>query len=398
MPDCIALIVAAGRGIRAGSDPSLPKQYRALAGEALVKRAVRAFVNHPVIDAVRVVMSEEDRPLYDKSLEGFDLLPPVQGGASRRESVLCGLESLADLEEETPKFVLIHDAARPLVDPALIGRVRAALDHHVGAVPALAIADTIKQAKAGHIRATMPRDGLWRAQTPQGFRFSDILAAHRTAAGQMDAERFTDDAMIAEAAGLDVVTVAGDEDNMKITTESDFARAERILLGHLPDVRIGQGFDVHAFGDEKPGGAIMMCGVALPYPRPLVGHSDADVGLHALTDALLGAIGDGDIGSHFPPSDPRWRRAASEIFLKHAAQLVAKRGGRIAHTDVTILCEEPRVSPHREAMRKRIAEILALPIERVSVKATTTEKLGFLGRGEGIAAQAIATVRLPVGP
>jgi 2-C-methyl-D-erythritol 4-phosphate cytidylyltransferase/2-C-methyl-D-erythritol 2,4-cyclodiphosphate synthase len=213
----------------------------------------------------------------------------------------------------------------------------------------------------------------------------------------MDAEHFTDDAMVAEAAGLDVVTVAGDEDNMKITTEADFARAERALLGRLPDVRVGQGFDVHAFGAEAPDAWIMMCGVKLSHPRPLIGHSDADVGLHALTDAILGTLGDGDIGTHFPPSDPRWRGAASEIFLSHAASLVAKRGGQIAHADVTILCEEPRVSPHREAMRRRIAEILALPGERVSVKATTTEKLGFVGRAEGIAAQAIATVRLPAG-
>jgi 2-C-methyl-D-erythritol 4-phosphate cytidylyltransferase/2-C-methyl-D-erythritol 2,4-cyclodiphosphate synthase len=395
MLQCVALIVAAGRGARAGSDPTLPKQYRTLAGEEIIRRAVLTFADHPAVNAVRVVMSEEDRLLYEKALSGLDLLAPIRGGDTRRESVLRGLESLADMEDDVPKYVLIHDAARPLVDPALIGRVREGLDHHVGVVPALAIADTIKHAKAGHILNTLSRDGLWRAQTPQGFRFADILAAHRTAAGQMDAERFTDDAMIAEAAGIDVVTVVGNEDNMKITTESDFARAERILLGHLPDIRTGQGFDVHAFGTEQSGSTIMMCGVALPHPRPLVGHSDADVGLHALTDAILGAIGDGDIGSHFPPSDPRWRGANSEIFLKHAAELVANRGGQIAHADVTVLCEAPRVSPHRDAMRKRLAEILALPIDRVSVKATTTEKLGFLGRSEGIAAQAIATVRLP---
>jgi 2-C-methyl-D-erythritol 4-phosphate cytidylyltransferase/2-C-methyl-D-erythritol 2,4-cyclodiphosphate synthase len=396
MPDCIALIVAAGRGTRvAKSVDALPKQYRPLAGEPILRRTVRAFSEHPLIDAVRVVITEEDRSHYERAVAGLDLLTPVQGGASRRESVLRGLESLAD---DAPQFVFIHDAARPLVDPTVIARVRSALDHHAGAVPALGIADTIKQVKAGHVRGTLPRDGLWRAQTPQGFRFHEILDAHRTAAGLMDADRYTDDSMVAEAVGLDVVTVAGDEDNMKITTESDFARAERTLLGRLPEVRVGQGFDVHGFGPEKADAWIMMCGVKLSHPQPLVGHSDADVGLHALTDAILGALGDGDIGSHFPPSDPQWRGASSAIFLSHAAGLVAKRGGQVAHADVTILCEEPRMSPHREAMRKRIAEILSLPIDRISVKATTTEKLGFLGRAEGIAAQAIATVRLPSGP
>jgi 2-C-methyl-D-erythritol 4-phosphate cytidylyltransferase/2-C-methyl-D-erythritol 2,4-cyclodiphosphate synthase len=395
MPDCVALIVAAGRGARAGASGAPPKQYRPIAGEPILRRTARTFLSHPDIEAVRIVIAAEDRPLYDRATAGLDLLAPVNGGATRRESVLRGLESLAS---DPPRVVMIHDAARPLVDAALVARVRAALGRHAGAVPALPIADTIKQVKAGHVRGTLPRDGLWRAQTPQGFRFSDILGAHRTAAGSMDAEKYTDDSMIAEAAGLDVATVAGDESNMKITTENDFVRAERALLGGLPDIRVGQGFDVHAFGPEASGGAwIMLCGVTLSHPRPLIGHSDADAGLHALTDAVLGALGDGDIGSHFPPSDERWRGASSEIFLAHAAGLVAKRGGMIAHLDVTILCEEPRVSPHRDAMKARIAEILGFPAERVSVKATTTERLGFLGRAEGIAAQATATVRFPAG-
>lgn len=394
MPECIALIVAAGRGIRAATPgDSIPKQYRPLGGEAMLRRTVRAFAEHPAADAVRVVINDSDKTHYQRAVSGLALMPPVQGGDSRRDSVLRGLESLTD---DAPRYVMIHDAARPLVPPAVIGRVRDALDRHAAAVPALAIADTIKQVKAGHVRGTLSRDGLWRAQTPQGFHFHDILSAHRTVAGLMDADRFTDDAMVAEAAGLDVVTVAGDEDNMKITTDADFERAERALLGHYPDVRVGHGFDVHPFGPEAPDAWIMICGAKLSHPRPLIGHSDADVGLHALTDALLGALGDGDIGSHFPPSDAKWRGASSEIFLSHAASLVAKRGGRVAHADVTILCEEPRVSPHREVMRQRIAAILAIPIERVSVKATTTEKLGFIGRAEGIAAQAIATVRLPV--
>jgi 2-C-methyl-D-erythritol 4-phosphate cytidylyltransferase/2-C-methyl-D-erythritol 2,4-cyclodiphosphate synthase len=395
MPDCIALIVAAGRGTRAtGNGDSRPKQYRSLGGQAILRRSVEAFLGHAAIDGVRVVFAEEDRPLYESAVAGLDLLPPVRGGATRRESVLLGLESLA---EDPPRFVLIHDAARPLVPARVIAAVRAALEHHPGAVPAMAIPDTIKDVKAGHVRGTVPRDHMWRAQTPQGFRYADILAAHRTAASEMDAERFTDDAMIAEDVGLDVVAVPGDEDNMKITTDADFARAERIMLGELPDVRTGQGFDVHGFGTPGTATSIMLCGVAIPHPRPLIGHSDSDVGLHALTDAILGAIGEGDIGSHFPPSEERWRGASSHIFLTHAAELVAKRGGRIVHCDVTVLCEEPRVSPHREAMRARIAEILALPVDRVSVKATTTERLGFLGRAEGIGAQAIATVRLPAG-
>ena len=393
MNECVALIVAAGRGIRAGSSGTPPKQYQDIAGETILRRTARAFTDHPAIDAVRIVIMDQDATLYREATNGLDLMPSVQGGSSRRESVLRGLESLAD---DAPKYILIHDAARPLVDSALIARVRDALEHHAGAVPVLALADTIKQAKAGHIRGTLPRDGLSRAQTPQGFRFAEILAAHRSAAAQMDADRFTDDSMVAEAAGLDVVTVAGDEDNLKITTEADFARAERTLLSRLSDIRVGQGFDVHAFGPEIANAWIMMCGVALSHPRPLIGHSDADVGLHAVTDAILGALGDGDIGSHFPPSDAKWRGAASEIFLTHAAEQVAKRGGLIAHVDVTIVCEEPRISPHRDAMRQRIAEILDVLVERISVKATTTEKLGFLGRAEGIAAQAVATVRLPV--
>lgn len=392
MPNCVALIVAAGRGTRASAPGALPKQYRPLAGEAMLRRTVLRFLGHADVGAVRVVIAPEDRPLYGRAMAGLDLLQPVNGGATRRESVLLGLESLAS---DPPRTVLIHDAARPLADASLITRVHGALAKHAGAIPAIPVSDTLKQVKAGHVRGTVPRDGLWRAQTPQGFRFADILAAHRTAAGSMDAERYTDDAMIAEAAGLDIATVAGEEDNIKITTEDDFARAERILLGALPDVRVGQGFDVHAFGPEKTDAWIMLCGVALSHPRPLVGHSDADVGLHALTDAILGALGDGDIGSHFPPSDERWRGVSSEIFLAHAAELVAKRGGRIAHLDVTILCEEPRIGPHREAMRARVAEILGLAPGRVSVKATTTERLGFLGRAEGIAAQATATVRLP---
>ena len=393
MTDCVALIVAAGRGVRAGGSPETPKQFRDIGGESILRLTARAFINHPAVDAVRVVIADQDTPLYQGVTKGLDLLSSVPGGATRRESVMRGLESLSD---DPPKFVMIHDAARPLVDASLIGRVREALDHHVGAVPTLAMVDTIKQSKAGHIRGTQPRDGLWRAQTPQGFRFAEILAAHRTAAGQMDSDRFTDDSMVAEAAGLDVVMVTGDEDNMKITSEADFSRAARTLLGRLPDVRVGQGFDVHAFGPEKANAWIMMCGVALSHPRPLIGHSDADVGLHAMTDAILGGLGDGDIGSHFPPSEEKWRGAASEIFLTYAAELVAKRGGQIAHADVTILCEEPRISPHREAMRNRIAEILAVPADRISVKATTTEKLGFLGRAEGIAAQAVVTLRLPV--
>lgn len=381
MAKTVALIVAAGRGHRAGE--GLPKQYRKLAGQSVLRRSCLAFLTHPRIDAVRVIIHPDDRMLYEDAMNGLDLPPPVHGGAERQDSCRNGLEALT---ADPPDHVLIHDAARPFVDRASIDRVLDALQDSPAAISAQPVTDTLKKAGSeGRVAQTIDRAGLWRAQTPQGFRYADILEAHRKMAG----ESLTDDAAVAEAAGLAVTLVPGNEDNVKLTTEDDFARAER-MLGN-GDIRVGSGFDVHRF-DE--GDSVTLCGVNIKHDRSLAGHSDADVGLHALTDALLGAIGAGDIGSHFPPGDPQWRGADSAQFLRHAAELVTSRGGRIGHLDVTLICEAPKIGPHREAMRARIAAIAGVDIDRVSVKATTTEGLGFTGRGEGIAAQATATVIL----
>jgi 2-C-methyl-D-erythritol 4-phosphate cytidylyltransferase / 2-C-methyl-D-erythritol 2,4-cyclodiphosphate synthase len=383
MNSCIALVVAAGRGTRLKG--AQPKQYLALGGKPLLRYAVEALSTHRAVSGVRVVYHPEDQALYDAALAGLDLLPPVAGGAARQDSVRLGLESLASL---APERVLIHDAARPFLDAGVIDRVVAALDDADGALPVLAMSDTVKRGADGLVSETLDRAALWRAQTPQGFRYQAILAAHRACAGG----DLPDDAAVAERAGLAVRLVAGLEENFKVTTEDDLLRAERLVAARRGDVRTGQGFDVHAFG---PGDHVWLCGVRVPHHQALEGFSDADVGLHAATDAILGALGAGDIGVHFPPGDPRWRGAPSHLFLAHAATLVAQAGGVIAHIDVTLVCERPRIAPHRDAMVRRIAEILTLEPCRVSVKATTTEGLGFTGRSEGIAASAIATVRLP---
>jgi 2-C-methyl-D-erythritol 4-phosphate cytidylyltransferase / 2-C-methyl-D-erythritol 2,4-cyclodiphosphate synthase len=383
----IALIVAAGRGHRLGG--SLPKQYLPLAGQPVLRHTVARFLAHPGIDAVRVVIHPDDRDLYDQAVGDLGFAEPIAGGATRQDSVRLGLEALAaDAALGAPDLVLIQDAARPFTAPATIDAVLAALKDHPGAIPALAVADTLKRAEGAQIAATVPRAGLYRAQTPQGFRFADILAAHRALAGQ----ELTDDASLLEAAGQTVALVPGHEENFKITTAEDMMRAET-LLGAAFETRSAGGFDVHRFAEA--GDHVMLCGVAVPHDRGLEGHSDADVGLHALTDALLGCIAAGDIGQHFPPSDPQWKGASSDRFLAHAAGLVAAKGGRIVHVDVTLICERPKVGPYREAMTARIAEILGLATDRVSVKATTTEQLGFTGRREGIAAQAMATIELP---
>jgi len=379
-----ALIVAAGRGTRFGG--VLPKQYLPLGGATVLRYAVNAFAAHPRIDRVLVAIRPEDRALFDRAVAGLSVLPPVPGGAERQDSVRLGLEALA---VHNPARVLIHDGARPFPDAALIDRVIDALDKASAAVPALRLGDTIKRVEDGRIRETVDRAQLWRAQTPQGFHFDATLTAHRQMAGHV----LTDDAAVAEAAGIGPLIVAGSEENLKVTTAEDLAAAERQLAARQGDVRVGQGFDVHPFG---PGDHVMVCGVAIPHEVAPVGHSDADVGLHALTDAVLGAIGAGDIGMHFPPSDPRWRGASSDRFLAYAATLVRERGGAIAAVDVTIICERPKIAPYRDRMIERVAEILEISPGRVSVKATTTERLGFTGRGEGIAAQAVATVRLPL--
>lgn len=383
-----ALIVAAGRGRRFGADA--PKQYLALGQWSVLGRAAAAFAAHPRVGQVRVVIHSDDRDLYESATRGLGLGDPVIGGAKRQDSVRLGLESLA---AGGPENVLIHDAARPLVDGALIGRVIGALDDFDAAIPALAVTDTIKLGTGGVVTGAMPRDGLFRAQTPQGFRFAAILEAHRRAHKE-SREEFTDDAAIATFAGIEVALVAGSENNLKITTDDDLSRARAVLAGAMNgETRTGFGYDVHAFDAAKPG-PVRLGGVDLPHCRGLAGHSDADAALHAATDALLGCIAAGDIGAHFPPSDAKWKNADSQIFLKHAGELVSAAGGRIVNLDITIICEEPRIGPHRDAMRARIADILGIDQGRVSVKATTTERLGALGRGEGIAAQAVATVSL----
>ncbi len=379
-----ALVVAAGRGSRFGGER--PKQYLPLAGQPVLRHAVAALAAHPRIAGVQVMIRPEDRALFDDAVAGLEVLPPVAGGLTRQDSVRFGLEALARYR---PQAVLIHDGARPFPSAALIDRIIDGVGLAPAVIPCLPLRDTIKHAEDGMIRTTVDRSNLWRAQTPQGFNFAAILAAHRAAKGQ----ELTDDSAVAEAAGLMPLLVDGDENNLKITTADDLAAAERLLAARLGDVRVGQGFDVHAFG---PGDRIVICGVEIPHGAGLVGHSDADVGLHSLTDAVLGAIGAGDIGQHFPPSDPQWRGAASDQFLRHAADLVHGRGGIVAAVDVTIICERPRIGPHRAAMVERVAAILGIAADRVSIKATTTDRLGFTGRGEGVAAQAVATVHLPL--
>ncbi|RMF11769.1 MAG: bifunctional 2-C-methyl-D-erythritol 4-phosphate cytidylyltransferase/2-C-methyl-D-erythritol 2,4-cyclodiphosphate synthase [Alphaproteobacteria bacterium] len=398
----IGLIVAAGRGVRAGG--GLPKQYRPLAGQPVLRHTLRNFLDCKGIDAVLVVIHPDDRAFYELAIEGLDmsrLLPPVPGGASRQESVRCGLEALSR-QDPQPLRVLIHDAARAMVSPTLIRRVLNAIDETAGAVPALALHDTIKESDetGACVVRTLPRERLWRAQTPQGFPFAAILAAHRATTGRS----LTDDAAVAEAVGMPVHLVEGDERNFKITEPADFARAERLLAekagtiaSHavaMPreEIRVGTGFDVHRFG---AGDHVMLCGLAIPHDQGLAGHSDADVALHAVTDALLGAIAAGDIGSHFPPSDERWRGAPSDHFVRHALDLLAVLGGRLVHCDLTIIGERPKIGPHRSALRRRLTEILGTEMSRVSIKATTTEQLGFAGRGEGLAAQAAVSVALP---
>jgi 2-C-methyl-D-erythritol 4-phosphate cytidylyltransferase/2-C-methyl-D-erythritol 2,4-cyclodiphosphate synthase len=389
-----ALIVAAGRGVRvAGPKPLIPKQYLPIGGVPMLTRAIGAFAAHPSIDEIMVVIHPEDLALYESATKSLahGLRPPVSGGAQRQDSVRSGLEAIA---ENPPERVLIHDAARPFVDAGLIGRVIASLDGHAGALPCLPVTDTLLRADAGRATGTLARDGLWRAQTPQGFRFDAILAAYRAAA--KDGAAFTDDAGVAQWYGLDVALVEGSEANRKLTSAEDIASADELLrlraLSGLGTQRVANGYDVHAFG---PGDAVILCGVRIPHQKKLVGHSDADVGMHALTDALLGTIADGDIGVHFPPSDARWRGAASELFLKVAVYRVKARGGEIVHVDVTFICEAPRIGPYRDAMRAKLAECLGVDVAEVSIKATTNEGLGFIGRGEGIAAMATATVSLP---
>jgi len=383
---CIALIVAAGRGSRFGG--ALPKQYALLGGKTVLRCSVEAFQASRSIAEVRVVIAAGDEAAYAAAMAGVRLAGPIVGGATRQQSVLNGLEALASA---APELVAIHDAARPFVKSAEIDACIAAAGGGGvdGAVLGIPLADTLKKVGDGNsITATIPRAKLWRAQTPQIFRFQPILAAHRAAAALAldEATALTDDAAVAEKAGLKVVMVPGSEQNSKITTADDLVRAVAM------EARTAFGFDVHAFG---PGDRVMLGGIAIPHTCALAGHSDADVALHALTDAVLGAVGAGDIGQHFPPSDPQWRGVSSDRFLRHAVELLTARGGRLVHLDLTLVCEAPRIGPHREKMRESIARIAGIAVERVSVKATTTEGLGFTGRREGIAANAVATVEVP---
>ncbi len=378
------VIVAAGRGERLGG--AAPKQYLPLGHLSVLRRATTALLGHPAVDLVQVVIHPDDRDLYDGAMAGLAdprLAPPVAGGASRTASVLAGLEALA---AAAPHHVLIHDGARPFLRLDVISDVLAALEAAPAVLPALPIVDALWRVAGDAAMSPASRDRLWRAQTPQGFRFPDILAAHR---GQRDDA--LDDAAVARAAGLEVRMVLGDEDNFKITTAADLERA-RARIGGGMDIRTGNGFDVHAFG---PGNGLTLCGVAIPFEHGLIGHSDADVGMHALTDAIFGALAEGDIGRWFPPSDPAWRGAASEVFLRKAAERAADRGFAVTHLDCTLVCEAPKIGPLAPAMRKRLAAIIGVDIDRVSVKATTSERLGFTGRGEGIAALATATLVRP---
>jgi 2-C-methyl-D-erythritol 4-phosphate cytidylyltransferase / 2-C-methyl-D-erythritol 2,4-cyclodiphosphate synthase len=387
------LVVAGGRGVRLGADR--PKQYLSCAGRPLIVHTLEALAASYPFSAITVVVRPDDRALYNEALADLKadaataIGPPAIGGATRQQSVLAGLEALAAAE---PEIVLIHDAVRPFPSPALVARAIEAAERHGAAAPGTPMSDTVKQVDVdSRVLATPPRSGLRAVQTPQAFRFALILEAHRRAAAAGVGD-LTDDVAVAEWAGAPAYVFEGDSANVKVTTMQDLEAAEARLTPNLGETRVGQGFDVHAFA---PGDHVWLCGVRIPHSARLSGHSDADVGLHALADAIYGALAEGDIGHHFPPSDSQWKGAASKVFLAHAAELVRARGGAIVHLDTTFICEAPKIGPHREAMRARVAEIACLDIGRVAVKATTSEKLGFTGRGEGIACLATATVRLP---
>lgn len=385
MVKCAVIIVAAGRGHRFGGE--MPKQYRNLNGRAVLRHSLGVFCAHPAVSCVRTVIHPDDEALYNAAAEGLPVLAPVYGGATRQDSVRLGLKSLKD---EAPDIVLIHDGARPFVDFGIINRVIDRAEKGDGAVPALPVTDTIKTAVKTpegvlKIEKTVDRSALWRVQTPQAFPFKDILDAHEKAKGR----ELTDDAAVAEEAGLSVILVKGTEENIKITTSDDLTRAEERCSQKLPDIRTATGFDVHKF---EEGSFVTLCNVKVPHDMGLNGHSDADVALHALTDALLGAAGSGDIGLHFPPSDNKWKGADSAQFLQYAVSLVKGLGGKILNADVTLICERPKIGPYRLQMTERLSELLEISASRISIKATTTEKLGFTGRKEGIAAQACVSV------
>ena len=388
-----AVVVAAGRGERAGQSAEGPKQYRSIGGEPVLARTLRSFLNCPLIDDIIVVIHADDYELYEKVSASVGTRPViVTGGATRQDSTRLGLLAAKDLN---PDYVLIHDGVRPFIEGDLLERVVINLSPDCGVLPALAVSDTLKKAASNAtIKETVPRAGLFAAQTPQAFPFQPILAAHQAAhdAGRSD---FTDDSAIAEWYGIPVLLVEGAADNTKLTWAKDIQMANERLrqaTGSFPDIRTGNGYDVHSF---EPGDAVFLCGVRIAHTAKLSGHSDADVGLHALTDALLATRGAGDIGTHFPPSDPQWKGAASHIFVEHAVSIVKAAGGRIANADITLICEAPKIGPHRDAMIESLSNMLGISADRCSVKATTNEKLGFVGRGEGIAAIATVSVIYP---
>ena len=386
----IALLVAAGKSERMRAD--LPKPYLQLGDESVLRQTVKNFLQHPDIDGVRVVIRREHHALYKQAVQGLTLFPCVIGGDSRQDSVRLGLESLV---HRNPECVLVHDIARPYTSHDLISRVLAKLQDHAAVIPAVQVTDTVKRMQGDLVSETVPRDQLYTIQTPQGFQFQALYDAHQRLKGQS----LSDDAAVMEKAGIPVVMVEGESNNIKITTQEDFKQMQTLLNNEL-ETRVGMGYDVHPLrphDNETPVNKqyIKLCGIRIPYTHYLAGHSDADVGLHALVDAILGALANGDIGTHFPPDDPKWKGADSRRFLLHAYELISARGGVLVHLDLTLICEQPKIAPYRQEMIDNIAQILKLPPDRISIKATTTEKLGFIGRGEGIAAQAVATVRLP---
>ncbi len=371
------LIVAAGRGHRAGG--TVPKQYVPYDGIPLLRHTILSFYNNRLIDLIKVVIHPDDRAFYDLAAKDLDIAEPCPGGNTRQDSVRLGLEALAG--EDSFERVLIHDGARPFVSGDLISRMIGALDETPAAIPGLAVTDTLKEVDADLVVGTPDRARFWRVQTPQAFDFKFILDAHRKFQG----ESLTDDAAVAEQAGMTVKMVEGDERNVKITTPKDLEMLNPAPTRH----RVGFGYDVHRLG---AGNDVTLCGVKIKHNQGLIGHSDADVALHALTDALLGAIGAGDIGVHFPPSQAKWKDVSSKIFVDKAVGLINEAGGTIENVDITLICEYPKISPHSQAMKDAVAHMLGLTPDAVNIKATTTERLGFTGRGEGIAAQAVATV------
>lgn len=393
MPKIVALITACGRGNRFNQGEGIPKQYLPLAGAPLLRHSILTFLNHPKISDVICVIHPDDIALYEEAVIGLDLLNPVFGGDTRQSSIRIGLEAL---REYNPNKVLIHDGVRPFVSKRIINGILEKLETHPAVIPAVPVEDTLKKTSDGKIEWTLERENLWRAQTPQGFLYQDILNSHVA----FKDLHFTDDASLNEYAGIPVAIVPGSQNNFKITTEEDFERAKSLVAMMIPNVReenrVGSGFDVHGFRKREEGenNFIRICGVDVEFDKKIDAHSDGDVGIHAAIDAILGAIGEGDIGEHFPPSDMKWKNIDSREMLKIINHLLKKKGGTILNLDLTLICEKPKISKFKMPMKQMLAEVLGISSTRVSVKATTTEKLGFLGREEGIAAQAVVSIIL----